>query len=450
MTRHLRIDDLTDLVVPEQPALSPDASQIAYVLRTTDVEGDRTLRSLWRVSASGGEPQQLTRGDADSTPVWSPDGTQLAFLRAKDGPAQLWLLPVGGGEPEQVTTLPLGAGTPWWSPDGTRIAFSAPVDIAGLDDEKRSHTPIVTERLDYQADGAGWLRTIRKHLHLLDVDTKKCRQATEGDWHASDPSWSPDGTKLAYSAGTAADIDLNPTAPAYVLDATDEKATPQLAGLAEGIAGPVSWTTDSLLIVGNLTGPVGHAGLLRLSLDTGEVVNLAESLDRNVMPGGPAYPGALPCLIDDGSTVLFAIRERGCSHLYSVPLAGGTPQHVLGQAGQNVSSLTVSGNTAALVLTTQTSYGEVVTLNLASGEVTARTAYGEKLAEVEHFLREEREFTVSDGTVVAGYLMRDPSASGSQPLLLDIHGGPHNAWNACPTSTTSTTRSSSHAAGASC
>jgi dipeptidyl aminopeptidase/acylaminoacyl peptidase/CubicO group peptidase (beta-lactamase class C family) len=430
VTRHLRIDDLTDLVVPEQPALSPDGTQIAYVLRTTDVEGDRTLRSLWRVAASGGEPQQLTRGDADSTPVWSPDGTQLAFLRAKDGPAQLWLLPVGGGEPEQVTTLPLGAGTPRWSPDGTRIAFSAPVDIAGLDDEKRGHTPIVTERLDYQADGAGWLRTIRQHLHLLDVDTKKCRQATEGDWHASDPSWSPDGTKLAYSAGTAADVDLNPTAPAYLLDATDEKATPQLAGLAEGIAGPVSWADDSLLIVGNLAGPVGHAGLLRLSLDTGEVVNLAASLDRNVMPGGPAYPGALPCLIDDGSTVLFAIRERGCSHLYSVPVAGGTPQLVLGQAGQNVSSLTVSGNTAALVLTTQTSYGEVVTLDLASGEVTPRTAYGEKLAEVEHFLREEREFTVSDGTVVAGYLMRDPSARGQQPLLLDIHGGPHNAWNA--------------------
>lgn len=89
MTRRLRIDDLTELAVPEQPALSPDATQLVYVLRTTDAKADRTLRSLWRIPAAGGTPQQLTRGDADSTPVWSPDGTQLAFLRAKDGPAQI-------------------------------------------------------------------------------------------------------------------------------------------------------------------------------------------------------------------------------------------------------------------------------------------------------------------------------------------------------------------------
>jgi CubicO group peptidase (beta-lactamase class C family)/predicted alpha/beta-fold hydrolase len=135
-------------------------------------------------------------------------------------------------------------------------------------------------------------------------------------------------------------------------------------------------------------------------------------------------------LIDDGRTVLFAIRDRGCSHLYSAPVAGGTPQRVLGEPGQNVSGLTVAGGVATIVLTTQTSYGEVVALDLATGSATPLTTYGEKFGEVEHFAREEREFTVSDGTVVAGYLIRDPSATAPQPLLLDIHGGPHNAWNA--------------------
>ncbi len=432
MTRRLRIDDLTDLAVPEQPALSPDATQVAYVLRTLDTKGDRTLRSLWRVPASGGEPQQLTRGDADSTPSWSPDGTQLAFLRAKDGPAQLWLLPASGGEPQQLTTLALGAGAPQWSPDGSRIAFSAAVDIAatdGEDDEtrgRRSHAPIVTERLDYQVDGAGWLRTIRKHVHVLDVASKECRQATSGDWHAGDPAWSPDGLKLAFGAGTAPDADLNPTAPAYVLDATDDKAEPQLAGLAEGLAGPVTWTADgdALLIVGHPSGPVGHAGLLRLWLGNGDLMNLAESLDRNVMPGGPAYPGAFPALIDDGRTVLFCIRDRGCTHLYSVPVAGGTPERVLGEPGQNVSGLNVAGGVATIVLTTQTSYGEIVALDLATGTASTLTKYGEELADVEHFAREEREFTISDGIVVSGWLIRDPSATEPQPLLLDIHGGP--------------------------
>ncbi|MFD3406075.1 serine hydrolase [Kribbella sp. NPDC058693] len=424
MTRRLRIDDLTELAVPEQPALSPDATQLVYVLRTTDVKADRTLRSLWRIPASGGTPQHLTRGESDTTPVWSPDGSQLAFLRAKDGPAQIWLLPAGGGEPSQLTELPLGAGAPKWSPDGKRIAFAAPVETAAGDE----HAPIATERLDYQADGAGWLRTIRKHLHLVEVESKECRQATEGDWHAGDPAWSPDGSKLAFGAATAPDADLTPTAPAYVLDASDAKAKPQLVGLADGLTGTVTWTADGagLLIVGMLSGPVGHAGLLKLSLDTGDVVNLAAPLDRNVMAGGPAYPGAVPTLVDEA--VLLAVRDRGCTHLFSVPVDGGTPQHVFGEPGQVVSGLSVAAGVATFVLSTPTSFGEIVTLDLATGEATTRTTYGEKVPDA--FVREERQFTISDGTVVSGWLVRDPAADGPQPLLLDIHGGPHNAWNA--------------------
>ena len=56
---------------------------------------------------------------------------------------------------------------------------------------------------------------------------------------------------------------------------------------------------------------------------------------------------------------------------------------------------------------------------------TARTS-----ADVDLFVREERTFTISDGTVVHGWLVRDPERTGPRPLLLDVHGGPHNAWNA--------------------
>ena len=62
MSRRQRIEDLTTFAVPEQPALSPDASRIVYVLRTCDAQADRAVRSLWRVGVREGEPQQLTRG----------------------------------------------------------------------------------------------------------------------------------------------------------------------------------------------------------------------------------------------------------------------------------------------------------------------------------------------------------------------------------------------------
>ena len=370
----------------------------------------------------------------------------MAFLRAADGPAQVWLLPADGGEPEQLTSLPLGAGAPVWSPDGARIAFAAATDRqapAGEDDAARSRrasAPIVADRLDYRADGAGHLRGLRKHLHVVDLATRACRQVTDGDWHAGDPAWSPDSAALAFSAATAADADLVLRAPVYVVDVNDGAAPPRLVGLADGIGGPLTWTADgsALLVVGHPGDPVGHAGLLRVPVtdrtdrsdrNDGDIANLAAPLDRNVMPGGPAYPGAVPQLVDGGGTVLFCARDRGCTSLYAVPVEGGWPRPVIAGAGRNVAGLSVAGGVAALVLATPTSFGEIVTVDLGTGAETVRTEHGAALAEVELFARQEREFTVSDGTVVSGWLIRDPAVSGPGPLLLDIHGGPHNAWN---------------------
>jgi dipeptidyl aminopeptidase/acylaminoacyl peptidase len=437
VTRRQHIDDLTTFAVPEQPALSPDGSQIVYVLRTSDVDADRSVRSLWRVGALTGAPQQLTRGHADTAPAWSPDGTRVAFLRAADGPPQLWLLPADGGEPEQLTTLPLGAGAPVWSPDGSKIAFAAAVDFraaAGEDDKaraKRAAAPIVTDRLDYQADGAGLLRTMRQHLHVLDLGTQQCRQLTSGDWNAGGPAWSPDSGKLAFAAATAPDVDLKMRAPVYVLSVADVAATPELAGLPDGVGGPVTWCADgsALLVVGSVGPPSGHDGLLRIPLSGGPVVDLAARLDRNVMPGGPAYPGALPQLTEDGSSVLFCVRDRGCTHVYTVSAEGGDPRPLVTGAGRNVAGMSVAAGAAAIVLATPTSYGEVAVVDIGTGHETVRSEHGADLADVELFVREEREFAISDGSVVHGWLIRDAAAEGPQPLLLDIHGGPHNAWN---------------------
>ncbi|MFI7672725.1 serine hydrolase [Actinophytocola sp. NPDC049390] len=417
MTRQ-RIEDLTAFAVPEEPALSPDGTRTAYVLRTADVDGDRNTRAIWLTGEGGA--RRLTTGTADTTPAWSPDGRSLAFLRAQDGPAQLWLLPADGGEPERLTDLPLGAGAPHWSPDGGRIAFAAPVDMV----DGPENAPIVTDRLGYQADGAGFLRTIRKHLHVLDLDSRETRQVTDGDWHAGEPAWSPDSTRLAYGAATAPDADLRPTAPLYVVDVAPPHSTPRQVALPDGITARVTWVDDdTFLVVGMVDPPVGHARLLKIS--GGETVDLTAGLDRNVMPGGPAYPGAVPQLGGDG--VLFCVRDRGCTHLYTVALDGGTPRPVVAGAGRVVGGLSVAGDTAAVLLTTPTSFGEIVTVDLATGAETVRTRHTD--TEVELFVREEREFTISDGTTVQGWLVRDPAVTGPGPLLLDIHGGPHNAWH---------------------
>jgi dipeptidyl aminopeptidase/acylaminoacyl peptidase len=438
VSRRQHIEDLNDIAVPEQPALSPDGQEVVYVLRTSDAAADRNVTALWRVGSRDGDPKQLTTGPGDSAPAWSPDGSSVAFLRAGDGPAQVWLLPAGGGESRSLADLPLGAGRPVWSPDGSSIAFAAPVDLLATPGEseedrgRREHAPLVAERLDYQADGAGIRRGVRLHLHVVEVETGQCRQVTSGDWDAGSPAWAPDGKQLAFAAATAPDRDLVFSAPVYVVPA-DGRTDPRPVAFADSAALGLCWTPDGsgVLAVGMDPdkGPSTHAHLMRVPLDGGEPVDLAASLDRNVMPGGPGYPGALPQVAGGGQDVVFCIRERGATHLYSVPLEGGEPRPLVSEPGTVVSGASVAGSQAAIVMSTPTSYGEVAVVDLAGGGVDVRTGHGPDPAEIELFAREQREFTISDGGSVEGWLVRDPEAPTPQPLLLDIHGGPHNAWN---------------------
>ena len=416
MTRRMRIEDLTDLAVPSQPALSPDGSRIAYVLRTLDAEQDRTVDELWLVATDGSAPRRLTSGPDDGAPAWSPNGRRLAFVR--DG--QVAVLDVDGGEPARLTDLPLGAGAPHWSPDGRRLAFTAPVDPTG-----GARGPLVSDGLDYQADGAGMYGPVRAQLHVLDLDSHEVRQLTEGPESAGEPAWSPDGATLAFTRRAGADSDLNFRTPVHLLAVDEPHARPRVLAFADGVAATVGWAGDALLVVGWAGDPVGHTHLFRVGADSGEVTDLSGATDRNVMPGALAYPGGLPREHD--GQVFFCLRDHGCAHLWTVGAEGGDARPVLGGAGRVVSGLSVAAGRAATVLSTPTSFGEVAIVDLASGAVVVLTNHR---TDLDLHVRAERWFTISDGTKVQAWLMHDPGRSGPRPLLLDIHGGPHNAWNA--------------------
>jgi Tol biopolymer transport system component len=118
------------------PAYSPDGKWVAYY----QVLGKS--RDLWIVSSAGGLPIQLTDHPAqDIQPSWSPDGSLLAFASEREetsekgqvgGVSQIWLLPVAkgrrGGSPRRLTGGEVAALVPVFSPDGSEIAFVGQTD----------------------------------------------------------------------------------------------------------------------------------------------------------------------------------------------------------------------------------------------------------------------------------------------------------------------------------
>jgi dipeptidyl aminopeptidase/acylaminoacyl peptidase len=218
--------DLFSFVWIGDTQMSPKDGRVVFVRTTVaeDRSGYETTLYLLDTATPGAEPVKLTAGPHDSSPRWSPDGTQIAFVRSaeRDGrpaPAQVYVMPAKvGGTIHKVTDLPRGAGSPQWSPDGMAIAVtsSTPQDQAAArmeaakkarmtgDDAHVSDIKILN-RENYRSNGVGYLdpsnvpQIYLVYLPKTDGTQAMPWQLTGGRFGASDFVWSPDSKWIFYT-----------------------------------------------------------------------------------------------------------------------------------------------------------------------------------------------------------------------------------------------------------
>jgi len=446
-TRPVKAEDLFALHTVSQATISHDGTRIAYVVTKMDGPKDTYLSDISIADVATGHTLQLTQGDSDADPAWSPDDKWLAFDSGRGEKGQVYRISLGGGEAQRLTDLPNGAFGPSWSHDGSRILFSsvtldpqpsAHIDFkaAGFtpkDSQKTSDVHIITVR-HYEDNGQG--ETYNKHVHIwvMAADGTGQRALTSGhQWSEGGAVWSPDDKQIAF--GTLhGDDPYNLRNDIYVM--------PSSGGAARKIPlAPVgnfqpTWSRDGkgIYYFKQVThDPSGYPSLDFAALDG--------SAQREIVPSDTlAWGDAVITDMDEGGAgcgplfgpgdnwYLAVVSRPGASAIVKYDARTGSPTTIAGGDREILEcSMSDDGAKAAFVSSDATHPSELYVVDTNGGAAKRLTNLnGAYLATVSLSTPQAFEVVDNAGYHVHAWIMRPPNAvSGRRyPTILDIHGGP--------------------------
>jgi hypothetical protein len=180
---------------PVVPVWSPDGTKIAFSSFQSNGNYD-----IYTINANGGGQVNLTNTAVNEfDPAWSNDGSKLAYGRGGD----IWVMNANGS---QQTLLLTNGSSPSWSPDGTRILFTRNI-VGGFDDifvmntdgtgvTNLTNNPGGYFSPKWSPDGARVIFATNSGISKMNPDGTGVSVLTN---NGSNPEWSPDGSKVAFS-----------------------------------------------------------------------------------------------------------------------------------------------------------------------------------------------------------------------------------------------------------
>lgn len=210
------LEDIFALQYANDIQISPDGKQIVYRKMGYDIMSDKNVGNLWILNTDGSGHQKLTLKDADETsPRWSPSGDRIAFVSQGNKGSEIFIYWTQTAKMARMTQLPQNPSSLTWSPNGLQLAFSMfvpslPPVIAKIPKSpkgaKWAKKPRITDRLNHESDGKGYIPTGFSHLFIMPSSGGLVKQVSSGNFHhRGSISWSKDSTTLYFSANRKPD-----------------------------------------------------------------------------------------------------------------------------------------------------------------------------------------------------------------------------------------------------
>jgi dipeptidyl aminopeptidase/acylaminoacyl peptidase len=446
-SRPLTVSEMLKFRRVADPQLSPDGRWVAYQMTVPDVAANRNRTQLYLLSIDGGEPRQLTTGDANSTsPRWSPDGRRLAYVTG----GQIHAFDTANWQSKQITNISTGAAEPVWSPDGALLAFVSDIFADCPDDECNRRRAQAVEQNKVKAQVADsllyrhwttWKGGRRTHVFVVPSNGGAARDLTPGDFDAppfslggpTDYAFSPDSKELAFVRNTDPVEAVSTNKDIFVVPVAGGEPRRITEGNRGADQSP-QYSPDGRFIAYRSQQRAGfEADRWRLML-----YDRRQNRSRELLTGFDNFVESF-VFSPDGRWVYFTSGERGRHPVYVVPLDGGPAVKYIEGHNDDL-KISADGRTMIFTRTSATMPTEIFVTRLADprqrvaqGGSAARQLTSANTAALAQFYLpagEELTWTGAGGARVSGWRFKpigfDPSKK--YPLLVLIHGGPQGAW----------------------